>query len=72
MATVKDDIPHVIRTAADQRQQGMYGATIGRIEQVNSTIRTFRLYLDRDQVGLQVLDYQFYFSSVVALPLCRQ
>lgn len=50
MATVKDSIPHVVRTAADQRQRTLYGATIGRIEQVNSTIRLLRLYLDNDQV----------------------
>lgn len=51
MATVKDSIPHIKRTAADQRQSGMFSATIGRIEQVNSTIRLLRLYLDNDQVG---------------------
>jgi len=53
MATVREDnIPHVVRTAADQRQKDMVKATIGRIEQVNSTIRLLRLYLDNDQVGL--------------------
>lgn len=53
MASVREDnIPHVVRTAADQRQKDMYSATIGRIEQVNSTIRLLRLYLDNDQVGL--------------------
>lgn len=51
MATVKDSVPHVVRTAHDQRQQGLYSATIGRIEQVNSGIRLFRLYLDPEQVG---------------------
>lgn len=52
MATVREDsIPHVVRTAADQRQRSMFSATIGRIEQVNSTIRLLRLYLDNDQVG---------------------
>jgi len=52
MATVREDnIPHVVRTAADERQKVMYSATIGRIEQVNSTIRLLRLYLDPDQVG---------------------
>lgn len=52
MATVREDnIPHVVRTAADQRQKDMFNATIGRIEQVNSTIRLLRLYLDNDQVG---------------------
>lgn len=50
MATVKDSIPHTVRTAADQRQRALYTATIGRIEQVNSTIRLLRLYLDNDQV----------------------
>ena len=51
MATVKDSIPHVERTATDQRQSSMVGATIGRIEQVNSRIRLLRLYLDNNQVG---------------------
>lgn len=52
MATVREDsIPHVVRTAADRRQRDMFSATIGRIEQVNSTIRLLRLYLDDDQVG---------------------
>ena len=50
MATVKDSIPHVERTATDQRQSSMVHATIGRIEQVNSRIRLLRLYLDHDQV----------------------
>ena len=50
MATVKDSIPHVERTATDQRQTSMFRASIGRIEQVNSTIRLLRLYLDSDQV----------------------
>lgn len=51
MADVKDAIPHVVRTAADQRQEGLHDATIGRIEQVNSKIRLFRLYLLPDAVG---------------------
>ena len=51
MATVKDSIPHVVRTAKDERQRTMYSASIGRIEQVNSTIRLLRLYLDNEQVG---------------------
>lgn len=51
MATVKDSIPHTVRTAADQRQRTLYTATIGRIEQTNSTIRLLRLYLDDEQVS---------------------
>lgn len=50
MATVKDSVPHLARTAADERQRTLYSASIGRIEQVNSKIRLLRLYLDGDQV----------------------
>lgn len=52
MANVKDSIPHVVRTAADQRQRASYNANIGRIEQVNSTIRVLRLYLEDGQVRI--------------------
>jgi len=67
MATVKDSIPHVVRTAQDQRQQGLYTATIGRIEQVNSGIRLFRLYLDTDQVGSSSSTYERYHANELEL-----
>ncbi|KAK6379942.1 hypothetical protein LTS17_006016 [Exophiala oligosperma] len=51
MATVKDSIPHMIRTAEDPRQQGVWTARLGKIEQVNSKIRLIRLNLPRDGVG---------------------
>ncbi|KAK5106981.1 hypothetical protein LTS08_001106 [Lithohypha guttulata] len=59
MATVKDSIPHIVRTSADQRQRDMFRATIGRIEQVNSKIRLLRLYLDNDQSPLRHLPGQY-------------
>lgn len=51
MATVKDSVPHIVRTATDERQRTMYSASVGRIEQVNSKVRLLRLYLDNDQVS---------------------
>ena len=51
MATVKDSIPHMIRTAEDSRQQGVWTAHLSKIEQVNSKIRLLRLSLPREGVG---------------------
>ena len=51
MATVKDSIPHIIRTAEDPRQQGVWSARLSKIEQVNSKIRLLRLSLPKDGVG---------------------
>ncbi|KAJ9615329.1 hypothetical protein H2200_001404 [Cladophialophora chaetospira] len=51
MATVKDSIPHVIRTAEDHRQQGIWTARLSKIDQVNSKIRLLRLSLPKDGVG---------------------
>ncbi|KAL2444313.1 hypothetical protein ABEF95_016593 [Exophiala dermatitidis] len=48
MATVKESIPHIIRTADDPRQQGVWTARISEIEQVNSKIRLLKLSLPRD------------------------
>lgn len=53
MATVKDSIPHIVRTAHEPRQQGMWTATLSKIEQVNSTIRLLRLSLPKDGVCSQ-------------------
>lgn len=50
MATVKDSIPHIIRTAEDPRQNGVWSARLSRIEQINSKIRLIRLSLPRDGV----------------------
>src|ERR1700712_1469423 len=52
MATVKDSIPHILRTAEDPRQQGIWSARLSKIEQVNSKIRLLRLSLPKDGVGL--------------------
>ena len=52
MATVREDsIPHVVRTAHEQRLAGTWNATLSEIEQVNSTIRLLRLRLVDDAVG---------------------
>lgn len=50
MATVKDTIPHIVRTAEDPRQKGIWSANLSRIEQVNPKIRLLRLSLPRDGV----------------------
>src|SRR5271155_4389667 len=55
MASVHDSIPHIIRTANDPRQTGLYNATLSHIEQVNSKIRLLRLSLSKDGVGNPVL-----------------
>ena len=53
MATVKDHIPHMQRTATDPRQTGLFDAKISHIDQINSKIRLLRLNLPIDGVGLQ-------------------
>ena len=53
MATVKDSIPHVIRTANDPRQSGLHDAIISDVQQVNSKIRLVKLSLPRDGVRTQ-------------------
>lgn len=46
MATVREDsIPHVVRTAHEQRIAGTFNAVISQVDQVNSTIRLIRLGL---------------------------
>ena len=50
MATVKDSIPHIIRTADDPRQNGIWSARLSRIEQINSRIRLLRLSLPKEGV----------------------
>ena len=50
MATVKDSIPHVVRTAHERRHSGSWVATLSKIEQVNSTIRLLRLSLPKEGV----------------------
>ncbi len=51
MATVKDSIPHIIRTADDPRQNGVWSGRLSNIKQVNSRIRLLRLSLPKDGVG---------------------
>ncbi|KIX01869.1 uncharacterized protein Z518_09596 [Rhinocladiella mackenziei CBS 650.93] len=59
MATVKDSIPHIIRTAEDPRQNGVWSGRLSRIEQVNSKIRLLRLSLSRDGPPLRHLPGQY-------------
>ncbi|KAL2444396.1 hypothetical protein ABEF95_016521 [Exophiala dermatitidis] len=59
MATVKESIPHIIRTADDPRQQGVWTARISEIEQVNSKIRLLKLSLPRDGPPLRHLPGQY-------------
>lgn len=80
MATVNDSIPHVVRTAEDPRQQGVWTARLSRIEQVNPTIRLLRLSLPKDGVcntvpfpffqgGCEVLVLSFPLGSLFFLLL---
>jgi hypothetical protein len=55
MATVKDHIPHMQRTANDPRQTGLFDSRISHIDQINSQIRLLRLNLPIDGVGLHSL-----------------
>jgi hypothetical protein len=55
MASVKDSIPHIIRTAEEPRQQGVWSARLSKIEQINSKIRLLRLSLPKDGVGASLL-----------------
>jgi hypothetical protein len=58
MATVREDsIPHIVRTAHEQRLAGSWNAVISSIEQVNSMIRLIRLALANEPVGLHELPY---------------
>ena len=51
MATVKESIPHIIRTSEDPRQKGLWTARLSNIEQVNSRIRLLRFSVPKDGVG---------------------
>ncbi|KIX92150.1 uncharacterized protein Z520_12143 [Fonsecaea multimorphosa CBS 102226] len=59
MATVKDSVPHIIRTAEDPRQSGIWTARLSKIEHVNSKIRLLRLSLQRDGPPLRHLPGQY-------------
>ncbi|RVX66153.1 hypothetical protein B0A52_09882 [Exophiala mesophila] len=59
MATVKDSIPHIIRTADDPRQNGIWSARLSRIEQINSRIRLLRLSLPKEGPSLRHLPGQY-------------
>ncbi|KIW17238.1 hypothetical protein PV08_04429 [Exophiala spinifera] len=59
MATVKDSIPHIIRTAEDPRQQGVWTARLSKIEQVNSKIRLLNLSLPREGPPLRHMPGQY-------------
>merc|ERR1711939_41547 len=59
MATVKDSIPHIVRTAEDPRQKGVWSARLSRIDQVNSKIRLLRLSLPKDGPPLRHLPGQY-------------
>lgn len=67
MATVKDTIPHIIRTAEDPRQLGIWSASLSKIEQVNPKIRLLRLSLPRDGVcPLRLFLYIFPSCAVLS------
>ncbi|OAL26141.1 hypothetical protein AYO20_10194 [Fonsecaea nubica] len=59
MATVKDSVPHIIRTAEDPRQRGIWTARLSKVEHINSKIRLLRLSLQRDGPPLRHLPGQY-------------
>ncbi|ETI26387.1 hypothetical protein G647_03164 [Cladophialophora carrionii CBS 160.54] len=59
MASVKDSIPHIIRTAEEPRQQGVWSARLSKVDQVNSKIRLLRLSLPKDGPPLRHLPGQY-------------
>lgn len=67
MATVREDsIPHIVRTAHEQRAAGVWNATIGRIEPINSTIRLIRLDLNGHVVGPRMSRWVIHVASNTA------
>lgn len=59
MATVKEDLPHVLRTAHERRISGQWLATLSRIDQINSTIRLLQLSITPNQPPLRHLPGQY-------------
>jgi hypothetical protein len=51
MVTASDSLPHIIRTAKDPRQDGLYSVTISKIDEVNSSVRLIQLALPNAGVG---------------------
>lgn len=51
MATVSNSIPHIIRTAKDPRQEGLFNVHVSKVDQVNSSVRLIQLELPNTTVG---------------------
>lgn len=51
MAAISKSIPHLVRTARDARQEGLYNARISQVEQINPSVRLIKLELPSTSVG---------------------
>lgn len=59
-----NNVPHVIRTAADPRQEGMYTVFLSDAQQVNEEIRLIRLSIPTSEV----IAYSYFIHSLHCLP----
>ncbi|KAL9094524.1 MAG: hypothetical protein Q9165_003083 [Trypethelium subeluteriae] len=67
MATVRENLSHEERTAAEPRDDGLHPVTLSKIEQVNDSIRLLRLgVLDR-QRGVKFLPGQWLDTFIPGL-----
>lgn len=64
MATVKSDLPHLLRTSHERRLPTSWRATVSHISQINSTIRLLRLSILPDQAPLRHLPGQYVDLSI--------
>jgi hypothetical protein len=51
MASASDSVPHIVRTAKDPRQQGLFNVKVSEVDQVNSLVRIIQLELPNNVVG---------------------
>ncbi len=51
MAIVSDSVPHIVRTAKDPRQEGLFNVTVSKVDEVNSSVRLIQLDLPNTGVG---------------------
>ncbi|ETN37187.1 uncharacterized protein HMPREF1541_08177 [Cyphellophora europaea CBS 101466] len=69
MANVREDsIPHVVRTAHEQRQAGVWNATVSQIDEVNSSIRLIRLGIVGAAPERTHLPGQYIDLSIPSIP----
>ena len=66
-----DNVPHVIRTAADPRQSGMYTVFLSDVQQVNEDIRLIRLSIPTSEVIPLFIFRTFIVLSSQSFLLCQ-